>query len=226
MKSSIKKQVSFGNNFTNVIAQAAIKTKERNFSLGFSSKYKKPKIYTKKAYFAKADGGLICARDGGYKKSLDDSYYGYTIQVNPGGAGRLFTVVFDDKEKPVVVLDVSNKITNFSETRVMRIDYKSPEETGVSRITLQKKYDEQHGTTFLADAGLAKEEPVPMELEDELKLPSHSEGQVGGGDPEKVYLSRTIKINSMFSSLPFLEPARLNHFKSGLAGEFPQTIYF
>lgn len=210
MKSSIKKEVSFGNNFTNVIAQAAIKAKENTFSLGFSSKYKKPKSYTKKAYFAKADGGLICARDGGYKKSLDDSYYDYTIQVNPGGAGRLFTVIFDDKEKPVLVLDVSNKITNFSEASVMHVAYKSPNETGVPR----------------ADAELEEEKPAPMELEYELKLPSHSEGQIGGGDPEKVYLSRTIKINSMFSSLPFLEPTRLNHFKSGLVGEFPQTIYF
>ena len=193
MRSSIKKQVSFGSNFITTVAQAAISTKETKFSLGI----RKPKTFTKKAYFAKSDGGLISAKDGGYKKSLDDNNYDYTLQVSLGGAGRLFTVVFDDKEKPIVVLDISNKITSFSEVPVMHVVHKNQDTVGsVSRITLQKAYDEEHGTTHLQDSGLVEDEAavcVPKEVSAEYR-----QGIVG--KMENVYFGRSAEVNTAIYS--------------------------
>lgn len=192
MKSSIKKsldkQVSLGINFLTVVAQAASKTKENTFSLG----RKKPKVFTKKAYFAKSDGGLISAKDGGYKKSLDDSNYEYTLRVNTGGAGRLFTVVFDAKEKVVVILDVSNKVTPFSEVALMSVVHikQQPEKGSVSRHALQKAYDEEHSTTVLEDAGLAEAPPVFSEkVSEENRLEMQNK-------VDSIYSKRSFTVNT------------------------------
>ncbi len=97
-------------NISNLILNTALKTTESSFSVGEGRKKKK---FTKIPHFASATGKLCPAAGGGYQKSKEDSYDAI-LMVEPGQATRMFYVISNDNNEPIMVIGVSGGIVNFS----------------------------------------------------------------------------------------------------------------
>lgn len=113
MKSSIqKKSQSFGCSYITVVtnaAIAAIKNNQKDFTLG-----RRKQLFHVITHFASVNGWLSPAGSNGYKHSLYESYDNYKLKVLPGSATRMFYVVYNNLNNPLVVINTSMKTVEFS----------------------------------------------------------------------------------------------------------------
>ncbi|HRH24871.1 MAG TPA: hypothetical protein PLQ20_00835 [Candidatus Paceibacterota bacterium] len=179
MKKNKQKPQNFGCNYNTVVinaAKTAIEKKENFFVLGSGKKQKKFSIVT---HFASENGWLCPATNGGYQHSLRESYDNYEICVDRGSAGRMFHVVYDNKENIFTVLNPAFK-------QVLFLKEKKPSENGAVVVDFSKSLRPQnHSADTFA-------EMVTADLQ----------SQIGGGDVEDVFLKRQ-KMDSPFSKKIF-----------------------
>lgn len=208
-----KKEKILGTNFKTTVAQAAIATKERTFSLGS----RKPKTFTKVVYFSSKNGWLSPASSG-YEVSINEDYSDYKLKIESGQPGRMFTVVFDDKNKPIVAINASSKSISFSEeTKPVLTSKRHKPTIGKAMLTLNQMVDGVvlNGNMFVSEDGLTENPPEVPESEQTEETPV-----VYPKDPayeaelkrkiEEVFFLRSAKINmsDIFSWKRFLNGTR------------------
>lgn len=191
-----QKPQSFGCNYNTVVINAvktAIEKKENLFFLGSGKKQKKFSIV---AHFASENGWLCPAVKGGYQHSLRESYDNYEICVDSGSAGRMFHVVYDNKENIFTVLNPAFK-------QVLFLREKKTSENGAVVLSLNKSLKPPSGTVSREKLQQPYEDQKNHSAETFAEMVTADlQSQIGGGDVEDVFGKRQ-EMHTAFSKKIF-----------------------